>query len=83
MGADFECANFPETGSLIVPCASITQDEHVGADFGGVPSMVEAAGGSFVAMYPEIGVGVAVSKDAAFSGKVFAADSRLHAVSAL
>jgi len=54
----------------------------VGADFAGVPSMVQAAGGSFVAMYAEIGVGIAVSKDAAFSSKVFAADSRLHAVRA-
>ncbi len=71
-----------ETGSLIVSCA-YAQDEHVGADFAGVPSMVEAAGGSFVAMYAEIGVGIAVSKDAAFSAKVFAADSRLHAVSCL
>ena len=67
--------------SLNAPCAGV-QDEHMGADFSGVPSMVQAAGGAFVAMYAEIGVGVAVSRDASFSSKVFAADSRLHAVSA-
>ena len=52
----------------------------MGADFSSVPAMVEAAGGTFVAMYPEIGVGVAVSNKATFAHSVYYKDSRLYAV---
>ncbi len=56
------------------------QEEHVGSDFTGVPKMVADAGGVFVAMYGEIGVGIATAKDLSFGSKLVAADSRLHAV---
>ena len=53
----------------------------MGADFSGMESVVEAAGGKLTAMYGEIGVGIAVSTDATFAHKIYAKDSRLHAVS--
>ena len=58
------------------------QEEHVGSDFTGVPKMVADAGGEFVAMYGEIGVGIATARDLSFGSKLVAADSRLHAVGA-
>ena len=75
------CCAGGQAATWHVDVASLAaQEDHINGDFSGVPKMVQDAGGVFVAMYGEIGIGIATAKDVGFGSKLVAADSRLHAV---